>query len=135
MTTKQDYRNFISNTLWPWCWICGRDGQQKPEWWHAPWILHRAHIASTPRNEDPRVIVIACPWCHGIRHGTRFAAEKRPPITLANMLWAKEVHDAANYCPEFMQHFAVKRLPTPEAPHELYLAEYKRRHRGEVLIG
>lgn len=126
-TTKQLYRHFITETPFPWCWLCGRDKFDRPAWWHAGWVLHRAHIVSTPRNEDVRVINILCPWCHGVKHGLRYAAEKRPPITLANMLWIKERFHPEAFDTEFLQHFAVKVLPTPEEPHEIYLREYRER--------
>lgn len=130
MTTKEDYRNFKHNTLYRFCWCCGREEQERPEWWHAPFGLDRAHIVSSPRNEDVRVINLLCSWCHGVRHGTRYAAEARPPISVANMLFMKEVHDPANYSPEFLRRFSIKNLPLPEAPHPIYLAEYRARRRA-----
>ena len=135
MISKQDYRNFKHNTLWPHCWLCGREERDRPAWWNAPFGLDRAHIVSTPRNEDIRVINLLCSWCHGISHGTRYAAERRPPITLATKLWLKERFDPANFSLEFLQHFSVRRLPAAEAPHAIYLAEYRKRHPGEVLVG
>ena len=134
IATREQYASFVTDTLWPWCWFCGRDESQRPDWWHSPWMMHRAHIVSSPRLEDVRLINLMCPCCHGNEHGTHWAAAPRPKITLANMLWIKERFDPANYAPDFMQRFSVGILPTPEAPHAIYLGEYRCRRPGLVPI-
>jgi|GEM_PF-2653493 len=140
IVTSQQYASFVTDHAFRWCWFCGRDESHRPDWWNAPWALHRAHIVSSPRVEDVRVVNIMCPWCHGVEHGTLFADVrpvirlKRRPITLANMLWIKERFDPANFAPAFMQRFSVGRLPEPEAPDAVYLAEYRARRQAPNMI-
>lgn len=125
---RRRYKNFIREHEFNWCWICGRDITERPDWWHAAWTLHRAHIVRSPRIEDPRVIIICCPFCHEVFHGIRFAEYDRPPITVAHFLWAKKQLDPANYDREFLRRYSVQRLPRPAQPPAVYREEYARRH-------
>jgi len=113
-----EYIDFLANTDWPCCWACGRTGERrhKPSWWNAPWMLHRAHIASKPRVESALAVVLLCPACHhGHFHGERYAAElDAPALTAANLLWLKSAFDPARFDREFLQRHSVQILPEPE---------------------
>lgn len=131
MTIKQAYRHFIIESAYCWCWLCGRDQWQRPEWWHAPWMLHRSHIVRSPRIEDPRAVVIQCPVCHDVFHGKRFAAEPNlPPITIGNLLWLKERFQPELFDRTFLQRYSVQRLPRASAPPAVYVAAYRARRHG-----
>lgn len=127
-TTAQLYRHFIKEHELPFCWLCGRDASERPQWWNAAWLLHRAHIVASPRVEDVRLIWIGCPWCHAVSEGIRFAGAERPKILRANLLWLKRERDLENFDLEFLQRFSVQRLPRAVAPHSVYLSEYQGRH-------
>ncbi len=57
---KTGYDEFVLNTDKPWCWYCGRGYTDIPDWWHAPWVIERAHIVNKPRAEDRRAAILLC---------------------------------------------------------------------------
>ena len=93
------------------CWACGKN--DKPEWWHAPWMLHRAHIANQPRLRDRRCVIMLCPVCHGASHGERYPGRDVPPIEMEHMLWLKMMHDPEYLDVQLIQECSIRRLPTP----------------------
>ena len=87
----------------------------RPEWWCAPWFLHRAHIVSQPRREDRRAIILLCPVCHGIQHGERYPQVVGwDKIAVAELLWLKQQRDPQWFDLEWLQRHSVRRLPEPE---------------------
>jgi len=112
----------------PWCWICGRDERQSPEWWYAPWMVHRAHVVNKPRVADRRAVVLLCPVCHGVAHGQRFAAAPElPEIGLSNLLWAKLKRDFRYYDRPFLARHTIGRLPIADPPAPWYVDQYCQR--------
>lgn len=106
--------------FWPAC--CWLDGASdalggKPCWWNAPWLIHRAHIVSSPRVCDRRAVVLLCPVCHGLHHNERYRMlpEAARP-TLENLLWLKQQWDPEWFDLEWLQRHSVRRLPEPEMP-------------------
>lgn len=134
MTTKQDYRNFKHNTLYPWCWACGRDESQRPDRWFAPWGVDKAHLLSSYRKrvEDVRLISLLCCLCHKRYDGSIISScpgHDWPRLTLANLLWVKERWDPANFDIAFIQRHSISTLPDPAPLPECYIEAYRaRRH-------
>lgn len=115
------------------CWACGRDMSDQPNWWHAPWLIERAHITNKPRKLDVRAIVLLCSGCHKVSHGERFRQWVLPRLTLANMLHLKRVFDGDNFDMVFLQRCAVQRLPDPAPLPQRYLDDYLRYHARDEL--
>ena len=94
------------------CWRCGRTPLDRPAWWNAPWVMHRAHICHSPRVEDRRVVAILCPVCHSLQHGHIFnRLPDAQPLSIAELLGLKRKHDLAFYDRAFMQKYSIGRLP------------------------
>lgn len=108
-----------------WCWACGRDWLGRPEWWHGPWVIERAHIVNKPRAEDRRAVNFLCSACHDTQHGETLAGWGLPKLTVANMLWLKREHDPQFYDRDFLQKHSVQRLPEPEEPPAVFLESYR----------
>lgn len=103
------------------CWYCGRrcgDWQSdKPAWWHGPWTLHRAHVASHPRRADRRAVVLLCPICHGLTHGDRYPQlPDAVAPTLAELLWLKRTRDPGWYDRAWLQRHSTRLLPRAKKP-------------------
>lgn len=111
----------------PWCWACGRGIHDRPEWWHAPWIIHRAHLVNKPRAKDVRAVVLLCPVCHGLSHGERYADCDLPALELHHLLWIKLNRDRVYYDRKFLQRHAVRLLPKVKPPPQVYLLAYSHR--------
>ena len=94
------------------CWACGKSDQ--PNFWHAPWFLHRAHIVNQPRLKDRRCVVLLCPLCHSIEHGGRHLEANITPLKTENLLWLKRKHDPEFYDLELLNECSVRILPEPE---------------------
>lgn len=90
-------------------------------------MLHRAHVTSSPRVEDVRIVVILCPFCHGVAHGIRFAGNERPKLTVGNLLYLKRLRDPENFDREFLQRYSVQILPRAVRPPLVFRLEYHRR--------
>lgn len=130
-TVAQDYRHFKSNTLYPWCWGCGRDESQKPDRWFAEWWLDRAHIVNKPRVEDVRLVVLLCRLCHSRFSGARIVAcqgHDWPRLTVGHLLWLKRRFDPENFDRAFMQRYSIQRLPRAQRPPLVYRLAYHGRH-------
>lgn len=133
MTTKQDYRNFKHNTLWPFCWACGRDDSQRPDRWFSEWFVDRAHVVNKPRVEDIRLVVLLCRLCHSRFGGASIPGcpgHDWPRLTVANLLWLKERFDPANFDLDFLQKHSVQILPEPVELPAVYVAAYRSRRHG-----
>jgi hypothetical protein len=127
------YDNMLVEVRLPWCWACGRGERDRPSDWHAPWLIHRAHIAWKPRRRDRRAVILLCPLCHhGGAHGERIVTSSRefqwPRLEREHMLWIKLHRDREFYEREFLQSSMIGRLPKPQKPPAVYLREYERRH-------
>ncbi len=109
------YDNMLAEHPRPYCWICGRDENQRPGWWHAPWLIERAHLVNQPRVLDRRAIVLLCSLCHRISHGDNFP-EINYEITKANLVWAKAVYDESWFDPGFLRQHSVAAIPEPQEP-------------------
>ncbi len=132
MTTKQDYRNFKSNTIYNFCWACGRDESQRPDRWFSEWYLDRAHICNKPRVEDVRLIVQLCRLCHARFSGARIPAcegHDWPRLTVANLLFLKERFQPEQFDRGFLQRHSVQILPDAAPLPNCYVQAYRaRRH-------
>jgi hypothetical protein len=135
VSTAQLYREFKENHPFPFCWACGRDESQRPEGWFGVFCIERAHIVSSPRLEDVRLIVLLDTICHKVSGGERLVVNGNPwplpKLTRANLIYLKERFDPENFAPDFMERFSVKRLPTAEAPDAIYTTEYRTRRREQ----
>lgn len=118
---------FRSDTAWDWCWSCGRGERDKPPNWHAEWFPHRAHIVHNPRKKDRRVAILLCPICHGLSHGERYPGHDLPPLTVANMLYLKQIFDPEYFDREFCQQNTIGVLPLPKECHVRYNTAYEQR--------
>jgi hypothetical protein len=90
-------------------------------------MLHKAHIFQSPRIEDIRAVIVACPWCHGTSHRLKMGGIERPKITVENLLWAKHRFDEEHYDRVFLRRYSVAELPAVAPPSSIYLAEYRER--------
>ena len=110
------YRNMVEETRWPFCWMCGLGFYGgRPQWWHGPFVLERAHIVNKPRVEDRRLVVLLCSLCHQIYDGAVFK-QCALEITLANVLWLKAKLDPEYWDREFIAKHSVRRLPRRQRP-------------------
>ena len=117
------------------CWICGRGEWDKPDWYHAPWLLQRAHISAGSgrmrRLEDRRFAVLACARCHLVHShsgaGRRVGGIDWPGISDANMLWVKRERDSEWWDLEKIAGVWLGEVPEPEQPHKSYMDEYEQR--------
>ena len=112
------------------CWACGRtvSYRDRPDFWFTDWYLHRAHLVNKSRVEHVKCVVILCPLCHGLSHGTRYAgAPDAVRLTLAHLLWLKRVFDPDNYDRKFLQAHAVQKLPRAARPPRWYADQYQAR--------
>jgi hypothetical protein len=121
------YSELAGQHEYPFCWACGRDARlsSKPSSWHAPWLLHRAHIVSSPRIEAPWAVVLLCPLCHLAGHGERVRNpdpphEYLPKITRGNLIWLKIRFDPGDYFPELLARCCLGQLPRAEPPDKFY---------------
>jgi len=125
MTPKQieaAYKTFIQDTGNR-CWRCGRTDRDRPAWWHAPFLIERAHIVNKPRRQDRRCVVALCSLCHRLQHSDTFYAtydlssRQRFPLctntslTLDELLNLKANCDPEYFDQAFLQTCSVKRLP------------------------
>lgn len=122
------YRNFLAETLWPFCWYCGRSASESPKHWYGPFLIERAHIVSSPRIEDRRVAVLFCSVCHRVSHGEQIYGFDLPAPTVGHMLWLKRVFDREFYDLEFMRQFSIGNLPACLVPPVSVMAEFSSRH-------
>lgn len=110
------------------CWACHRTRAERPERWNAPWLMHRAHIVSSPRREDRRAVIMLCPVCHTRSHGELLAGfEDVPQLSTGHMLSIKREADRAWYDAEFLGRCCVGRLPEPERLPRWFLDERRKR--------
>jgi hypothetical protein len=94
------------------CWNCGRTANQRPRWWHAPWLIERAHIVNQPRVERREVCLLLCSLCHKVDHGERFAELPHlEPLTMLEKLRTKKRFDPDFYDEALLQKCSVRRLP------------------------
>jgi hypothetical protein len=106
------------------CWLCGvdmRTQMRRPAWWNAPWLLHRSHAVSSPRREDRRAIVLLCPACHGLHHGTIYPQLRHiPKPTTAELLWLKLTIDGVWYDRPWLQRHFCGKLPSARRPRSIF---------------
>lgn len=125
MSIADEYAMFIIANRFPFCWYCGRWGSQRPEGWHGPFLIERAHIVNKPRREDPRAVVALCSLCHRIEHGETFVLDAvLPRCSLAHMLWLKRRFDAGRYDRSFLSANCIGRLPTAKRPGVVVTREF-----------
>jgi len=112
------YDNFLVETLYPYCWWCGRGMEHQPESWYGPWLIERAHMVSSPRVKDARVIVLLCSMCHRMQHGAQLTLPecKIGFPTVPNMFWLKRRFDAERYDRKYLQQHSIARLPMSSGP-------------------
>lgn len=128
------FDRFLLSTYYPWCWWCGRTGQDVPLDWCAPFLIERAHIVNLPRVLDRRACVLLCSLCHRSQHGGVFSSMLAVP-SLRNMLWIKRRFDPVYFSRVFLQASAIARLPSCLAPPAVVQAAYKSRHgRYPILV-
>ena len=108
------------------CWACATRLTCKPDWWNAPWTIHRAHFASNPRLLDRRLVIMLCPVCHFVSHGENYPEDDRPPLTRENMIWIKKAVDIVYFDPELIEACLIGRIPEPEPPAQYYLDRNKK---------
>jgi hypothetical protein len=125
---KQGYRTFLQDTDAAYCWWCGSHSFERPDNWHSPYLIERAHIVASPRVEDRRVCILCCSMCHKASHGERIAGYKLPAPTLGNMLWLKRTFDPEFYDLAFMRRFSIRSLPSCSIPEPEVRAEFASRH-------
>lgn len=124
------YRSMRTDHPKPYCWLCGRQQWQRPEWWGAPFFIERAHVVNSPRVEDRRAVILLCSLCHQISHGEHFADLKPlpPKIKVAHMLWLKHHFDKEFYDRAWLQRHSVRILPRLLIPRQYYRKQYRERH-------
>lgn len=125
---NEAYDTFAQTHPLPWCWACGRGEYERPRWWHAPFLVERAHIVARPRREDIRAICLLCSACHKCSHGEHISKWNLPRLTTANLVWLKAERDTENLDLAFLQKCSVRIIPEPEPLPEIYQAEYAMRH-------
>ena len=103
------------------CWAC--HSRRKPRNWFGPWLLERAHIVSSPRREDRRLVNMLCTICHKFQHGERLHGFARPKLRLDHMIWLKEENDPDWVDFKFMQKHSIKKLPRKVIVPKWYLNE------------
>jgi len=104
------YRNAVKE-MGGHCYRCGRQRLQGPAWWHAEFLIERAHIVNKPRREDRRAIILLCSLCHRIQHGDRFVQCPLKPLSMEVMLAMKAEYDPEYFDMEWLQKHSVQRLP------------------------
>jgi len=105
-----EYATFLAVTDRPWCWLCGAGPRDQPRWWHAPWIIERAHIVAAPRREDIRAIILLCSLCHRLEHGQEINGQVLK-LTLAHKLWLKLHRHPEAYDRKFLRANSHTSLP------------------------
>lgn len=114
----EDYVHMVDRTNLPLCWYCGRWPHERPSWWHAPFLLERAHIVNKPRAEDRRAVILLCSLCHkGCVHGERYTHVELPRLSMAGMLWLKRACDGDRYDRFWLQLHTVGKLPRAMNPY------------------
>jgi len=134
LAEPRGYASMLQDTDYPWCWYCGRTQEDRPEPWHAPWLIERCHIVSMPRIEDRRVVVLMCSRCHRVQSGDLLKQSlmvERPG--LEQMLWLKHRFDWGQFDREFLGRFSVRKLPVMLPPCVGAVQRYMRR-RGDYPI-
>lgn len=107
------YAMFLAVTDKPWCWLCGARPREQPRWWHAPWLIERAHIVAAPRRQDRRAVILLCSLCHRLEHGQEIDGRVLQ-LTLAHKLWLKLHRDPSNYDRKFLRANSHTNLPRAE---------------------
>lgn len=128
-----EYRQFVHWNRYPWCWWCGRDQWQRPRDWHAPWLIERAHIVSSPRRKDARAVVCLCTLCHMRSHGLEVVTPGEvtlPSARVEHMLWLKLRFDPSRYDREFLGQSSVSLLPRARPPYPAVREYYSGRRGG-----
>ena len=111
------------------CWLGGDTPSVRPVFWHGPWMLHVAHIASgrgkAVRVDDRRAVTLLSPLAHDVHvsNSDRFkfrviGGQKIPTIDERHTLYIKQKFDPEYYDPDFLQSIWVGKLPEPEPPCE-----------------
>lgn len=111
------------------CWL---SGMGKPKEWGAPWMLHKAHIASGTgeaiRVDDRRAIVLLCPLAHMCHvsnaDGMEFAICKQrwPAIDARHTLYLKQKFDPEYYDRAWLQDIWIGQLPQAVKPPQFWLS-------------
>lgn len=131
-SVKEEYRNYLIESDFSWCFWCGRGILHRPASWHTPWLIERSHIVSNPRAEDRRAVILLCTMCHMVQHGHQLVLPGctviKPDIN--NMLWLKRRFDPAYYDRAFLKRHIIGCLPFSRTPPKEVLAAYRER-RGE----
>jgi len=112
------------------CWCCGRGLRDQPVDWHAPWLIHRAHIVNNPRLKDRRVVNLLCPLCHDNYDGTG-------DLEVKHMLALKAIFDPKWFDITLLQRCSIRILPINADVPQKYRLEYMKRRRltrGPVLF-
>ena len=102
------------------CQCCGRDDSyvDRPAFWHASWMMHRAHLAAGSgkmlRVHDIRAVLVLCPLCHMLHThaGTPqvIGGGTFRGISDGNMLWLKR-REEAFWDPQYLESIWTGCLP------------------------
>jgi hypothetical protein len=128
------YDRMLQDTDKPWCWACGRDARDRPDWWGGIWMLHRHHIVRPRRRRDRRAVILLCPVCHGRCHGERYANEPGAAVSLSGQLWLKRQMDPEFYDRAFLRAHKLGRLPPAHEPFREYRRVYSKRRGGRAMV-
>ena len=131
MRIGKEYKYFIRDHEFRWCWACGNSGRRAPHNWHGPWFLQRAHLGSSSgamlRRHDVKAVNILCPLCHDLHCNMKektINGQTFPCISNGNMIWLKGVMDPDRYDPEYIQKMWIGRPPDPEPLHDHFTDLY-----------
>ncbi len=108
------------------CWACGRTEDDRPTWWHGPWLIERMHFVHSGMGcvvRDPRLIIAACSGCHGQYHKS-IANWGLPPLTDENCAWLKREH--GDYDPLFIARNNTRGSIQPVRPSQAFFLSRQR---------
>lgn len=113
------------------CWLCGRTQSYRPIWFHGPYYLQIAHIASGGgrafRVNDRRAVGLLCTICHHLHVSDadrlptmQVGKHKYPTIDERHTLYLKKAFDPEHYDPEWLASIWIGNVPKPAPPHEFW---------------
>jgi len=107
---KAMYAEF--NSWFTFCWSCGVNDSIK---WVGgyPATLQRHHIVKPGRETVRENIAMLCLRCHDLAHGAQIRSDGGvlPKLSLANVLWLKQIFDPKSYDRETLTRLYGKALP------------------------
>jgi len=128
------FDDFVDDTLYPFCWWCGRWSWDAPDGWHAPFTTERAHIVNSPRAELRAVCVLLCSRCHRAQHGENLGSMGIAAPTLGQMLWMKRLFDPEHWDPAVLvAHSHHCKLPELTQPPAGVVKEFRSRNEYPIF--